>query len=249
MFDYSKIPHGHYDKVLDGKMGMRRFWHFHKFDSVLRALKENSFTKLIDLGCFAGSFIGRFIDDLNESCVGVDILDEQIKFANKHYSNKIKRFETIKDFSSLKKSHYQEYFDALTSIEVIEHLTRDQISELFDAISYIGKPGACIIITTPNYFSVWPILEFLLNRFSDVDYTEQHITKFNYFNFEKKLKEIYPNFSDEFRVVYKTTSHFLTPYISVFNYKFALWLSQKIKGTKWKLPFGSMILLKLEKIN
>lgn len=246
MFDYSKIPYGHYDKVLDANGGMRKFWHHHKFDSVSRTIHEESYKCLLDIGCFAGSFIGRYCPNENMH-YGVDILNNQIKYANEYYSNEHKKFYAIEDLTDITNLKNITKVDVVTFIEVIEHLTNEEIEKFCKAINDKLSPSGRLILTTPNYFSIWPLLEYLLNKFSDVDYTEQHINKFNYFNIEKRLQKIYPSFYDEYEIIYKTTTHFLSPFLAIFNYKFAEYFSRKIKGKSWGFPFGLMILINLRK--
>lgn len=40
------------------------------------------------------------------------------------------------------------------------------------------RPGGRLILSTPNYGSLWPILERLVNRFGEVSYADQHITRY-----------------------------------------------------------------------
>jgi SAM-dependent methyltransferase len=40
------------------------------------------------------------------------------------------------------------------------------------------KPNGRLIVTTPNYRSLWPLIEFALERLSSVKYHDQHISKF-----------------------------------------------------------------------
>lgn len=247
-FNYNSIPLGFYDEILESKDGMRKFWHWHKFDSVKRLLILNPTSSLMDVGCFAGTFIGRFLQNTFRKKVGVDILENQIEYANAKYSNNNTSFVSISTFDELK-DKFSEKFQNITFIEVIEHLDRSQIKNYFDNIDEVTSIGSEMIITTPNYISLWPFLEYLVNKISKVKYEEQHITKFNYFNFEKKLAEIVPDFNEKYKIKVKTTSHFLSPFISILSYGLAVKISQIKSAQRWKNPFGAMILLKIEKIH
>ena len=48
-------------------------------------------------------------------------------------------------------------------------------------------PGGKILITTPNYHSAWPIVEFLVNRIGEVRYEEQHINRYGAKKLESHL--------------------------------------------------------------
>lgn len=246
-FDYSSIPEGHYDHVLENGSPMRKFWHWHKFSTVVRSLGKNENKSILDVGCFAGSFLKQLPGSEFYHQVGVDILDQQIDYVNKNHGTDFRSFKLIEDFFDIGKNFNGEQFDYVTLIEVIEHLTHDQVRAMLTNISKVLKPGGTFILTTPNYLSIWPLLEFLLNHISDISYEEQHITKFNFFNFSSKLATIYPDFHKEFSVEFKTTTHFLTPFTSLLNYDWSVKASKKITPDNWSFPLGPIILMKLTK--
>lgn len=246
MFDYASIPKGFYDEIFETSGGMRKFWHWHKFNSVTRALRSTKITSLLDVGCFAGSFLGRFMNDRNISCLGVDILEDQIEYASTHFENDLLKFKYIDNFDSLK--NLLMTFDAVTLIEVIEHLNALEIQKFFQNIDELLSVGGSLIITTPNYISVWPFLELMLKYCSDVSYEEQHLTKFSYFNFESKMEKIYPLFTKKYRVIDKFTSHFFTPYISILNYTLAVKMSEAVSPSRWYNPFGPILMIHLQKV-
>lgn len=249
-FNYDSIPIGYYDQVFLKKNGLRKFWHWHKFNTVLRCLKLNSSKSLMDIGCFAGSFIGRFVHDEFPKihCLGVDILKEQVEYAKNKYSSETVKFLYFSQFKKLHSEIQMQTFDSISCIEVIEHLNSNQIQELLNFIFNHSTSESEIIFTTPNYSSIWPILEFCINLFSDVKYEEQHLTKFNYFRFINKIQKIYPNFNSHFELDLLTTSHFFTPFISIFSFSLAQILSKSVQPIKWKNPFGAILIIKLKPI-
>jgi SAM-dependent methyltransferase len=155
------------------------------------------------------------------------------------------------DYTAIPDGHYDRVlrvetrFDCITLIEVIEHLTAEEIRVLFGHIARLLKPGGKLIVTTPNYASTWPLLEQLLNRFGDVNYEEQHITRLNYFNFERRLAEVYPRLREEFAVELKTTTHLLTPFLAGLSFRLARALSRLVPSTHWRVPFGNLVLVSL----
>jgi 2-polyprenyl-3-methyl-5-hydroxy-6-metoxy-1,4-benzoquinol methylase len=241
-FDYSKIPRGFYDDVLRGPDGIRKFWHYHKFDSVLRFIpkeyQRNNKT-ILDFGCFAGSFLGHISEECFPRQLGIDILEEQISYAKETYQTSFRNFElyenALKNLEGLKKE-----FDVITLIEVIEHLHDSEIEELIMVLSELLKPNGIILITTPNYLSLWPVLEFFLNRFSDISYEEQHLTKFTYLNLESKLKRMVPSLKLSCQAI--TTSHFISPLVAGISYRTSLSMATTIPAALWKNPFGNIIL-------
>lgn len=240
-FDYSRIPEGYYDSILSGPDGMRKFWHYHKFDSVLRYMPESQGQprSILDFGCFAGSFLGLVSEDLFAKQVGVDILPSQISYAKKKYGTAFRDFRAVDPNPPLGE-FVSEKFDVITLIEVIEHLDRAQIEKLLRDLCDRLKPDGRIIMTTPNYLSLWPVLEWMIGRMSDVQYEEQHLTRFHFYNFEKKVKSISGHLNLECEK--KTTTHFITPYVAAVSYPLAVKMSQAISSANWNNPFGSLIL-------
>ena len=247
-FNYDSIPDGYYDRILDKSSSLRRFWHYHKFYTVINVIGKCKNKTILDLGCFAGSFLKLLPSPAFEYQVGIDILEPQIKYAKINYENEFRKFYFIKDLDDILNILSDQYFDFITLIEVIEHLNNDEIANVLRICSRLLKPGGHLILTTPNYLSVWPFLEFFINRFSDVKYDEQHITKFNYFNFDSKLSKIYTPLYDEFKPCLKTTSHFLSPLLAVLSFNSAMVVSKIIPPTMWRFPFGALAILKLQKL-
>ncbi|HEX4383571.1 MAG TPA: methyltransferase domain-containing protein [Myxococcales bacterium] len=242
-YDYAAIPDGHYDRVLREGNPIRRLWHLSKFERVLNELPRTPGQSLLDIGCFAGSFLSMADGRRFSRQLGVDVLPPQIDYANAHYGNAYRSFQSLKSITGL--SIIRERFDCVTLIEVIEHLTAAEIRVLFSQTARLLERGGKLIVTTPNYASTWPLLEQILNRVSDVSYEEQHITRFNYFNFEKRLEEIYPALRDEFAVELKTTTHFVTPFLAGVSFELASKLSRLLPSAHWRMPFGNLVLASL----
>jgi 2-polyprenyl-3-methyl-5-hydroxy-6-metoxy-1,4-benzoquinol methylase len=244
-YDYTAIPDGHYDRVMREGSGIRRLWHLSKFERVLDQLPRQPGQSLLDIGCFAGSFLSLADPARFSQQLGVDVLPAQIDYANRNYGTTYRRFRALKSITGL--SGLDTRFDCVTLIEVIEHLTAEEICVLFAHIARLLKPGGKLIVTTPNYASTWPVLERLLNRFGDVNYEEQHITRLNYFNFERRLSAIYPRLGDEFAVELKTTTHLLTPFLAGLSFRLARALSRLVPSTHWRVPFGNLVLISLSR--
>ncbi len=240
-FNYAAIPIGFYDSVLRNGSPIRRLWHLSKFERVIACLPRSEHQSLLDVGCFAGSFLSMVGADRYERQLGVDILPAQIEYASAHYGTDFRRFRHIADIADLE--NIDEAFDCVTLIEVIEHLTPEQVALLLERIASRLKPGGQLVLTTPNYASTWPLIEFLLNHVSDVKYEEQHVTKFNFFAIERQLRRLYPPFADQFEVELKTTSHFLTPFLAGLSFKLAYRLSRLVPHRRWHHPFGNLVML------
>ncbi len=244
-FDYSKFPDGYYQTVMETGNPIRQAWHRQKFQRVVDCLPAGTSQSLLDIGCFAGSFLS-LVDGKNFSRqVGVDILPSQIEFANRRFGTQFRTFRYCPSISQLELA--DEKFDCITIIEVIEHLTGEEIRQVLAKSVNLLKPGGRLIITTPNYTSAWPLLEILINRMSEVSYEEQHITKFNYFNIMSKLAAIAPESMRDLGLEFKTTTHFVSPFLAHLSLDFSAKISSLFKHRHWRFPFGNLILLSMLK--
>ena len=241
----SEIPVGHYHEVMETGHPVRRAWHILKFTRVLE-LCDLGPGAIIDVGCFAGSLLSLATPDRFPRQLGVDILPDQIAWANEHFGTEYREFKHTPSLDSLRS--LKSTFDYATSVEVIEHLTATEIRELFLGVARLLVPGSGrFVLSTPNYVSTWPVLELLLNKMSDVDYSEQHITKFTFFSLEKKLREIVPELDRYFELELKTTTHFISPFMAMFGVDTAKTVGSIVPHQKWRMPFGNLVLFRLKR--
>lgn len=244
-FDYQAIPIGYYQQVVETGNPIRRAWHLQKFQRVLECLPKTPGQSILDIGCFAGTFLSLLPQSSFSRQTGVDILEKQVAYANERFGTPYRSFRYISHIADL--AQIDEMFDCVTLIEVIEHLTEDEIRELFRQISDKLTTNGRLVLSTPNYASCWPLLEIVVNRLSEVSYEEQHITKFNYFTCVKKMQRISTILAEDFRLVGKTTTHFISPFLAAISLRTAMSLSQMLSFHRWKNPFGNLILLSFQK--
>ena len=243
-FNYDSFPSGYYHDVLERGHPVRKAWHLQKFERIISLLAPTE--SILDIGCFSGTFLSLIPNTSAHRQVGVDILKNQINFAKEHFENEFRTFYFIENIADIE-STIQEKFDVITIIEVIEHLEVADIAKIITSAHRLLKKGGRLIITTPNYSSAWPAVEFLINLFSEVNYEEQHITHFSFFNIQKKLKRIIPGFDGFFDLDVRTTTHFISPFLAAFSFDFAQRLSQSIDHFRWRFPFGNLILISFRK--
>jgi len=240
VFDYSAIPQGHYDRVLREGHPVRRLWHLSKFERVLDSLPARPGQAILDVGCFAGSFLSLADPIRFSRQLGVDILPAQVSYAATRYGTAFRRFRHVRSIADL--GGLAERFDCVTLIEVIEHLEAAEIRELLGHLARALVPGGKLVVTTPNHASAWPVLEMILNRLGDVSYEEQHLTRFSYFDLERRLAELYPPLAAQFELAVKTTTHLVTPFLAALSFRAAHRLSRAVPHSKWKMPFGNLVL-------
>jgi 2-polyprenyl-3-methyl-5-hydroxy-6-metoxy-1,4-benzoquinol methylase len=200
---YQEIPPGYYDEVYATGRGTQWFWHHHRFARVAERLPARM-RRLVDLGCGPGTFLGH-LDDRFDEALGVDIAVPQIEYARQRYRRAGLEFR-VADLVDLAADSG---FDAAVSIEVIEHLPAADAQRLLAALFDLLEPGATLVLTTPNYRSAWPLLELLVSRIGPVDYTVQHINRFDRHRLARTLSAV--GFSDVEVHTFFVVSPFIAP--------------------------------------
>jgi SAM-dependent methyltransferase len=167
-YDYDKaIPAGFYDEIHQRRAGVRFFWHDLKFRAM--AVRLEGAGKVLDIGCGPGTFIGNYLGGVD--CLG-DFSASQIDYANRRYGAARHRFST----QAL--AELDERFDAITMIELIEHLPPAEARRLLAEARGLLSPDGRLVVTTPNYRSLWPLIEWGVNLVSPVSYEQQHINRY-----------------------------------------------------------------------
>jgi SAM-dependent methyltransferase len=236
-FDYNSIPPGYYfGAMLKGKPP-QRFWHEEKFREVIDSIPQDSGV-VLDIGCAAGSltYLAASLRP-NLHITGVDVSSAQIDFANSTIAPMAKN-ATFLSISPDRLPFPDSSFQAVTCVELIEHLNNSENARLMAEVFRVLRPGGTWIVTTPNYHSLWPLLELALNLWSPVKYNEQHLTRFH----KRSLRLHLENAG--WKVELLRTFFVLSPFLA--------WISQGIAGSlhslekRLALP-GSLLLAKVRK--
>jgi 2-polyprenyl-3-methyl-5-hydroxy-6-metoxy-1,4-benzoquinol methylase len=180
---YDAISPGYYDQVYRRGQGVQWFWHHHRFGVVAEGLPAGA-RRIIDLGCGPGTFLGHLQRPF-ERALGIDIAAAQISYAQEHYGRPGLEYR-VGDVTGLDRA---ERFDAAVSIEVVEHLRPADAQPFLRAIHDLLEPGGTLVLTTPNYRSFWPLLEWLVSRIGPVDYLEQHINRFDRHRLRREVEQ------------------------------------------------------------
>jgi len=214
-YDYDKaIPAGFYDEIHQRKAGVRFFWHDLKFRAV--AARLDGVGKVLDVGCGPGTFVGNYLSGVD--CLGIDFSALQIDYANRRYGSAEHRFSTqvLADLD--------ERFDAITMIELIEHLPPADARRLLAEARGLLSPQGRLVVTTPNYRSLWPLIERGVNLASQVSYERQHINKYGRGRLAAELAQA------GYAKVDVGTAVGLAPFAAVLGRRPAQWLDSVERG-------------------
>jgi len=172
-FDYDRLPAGYYDRAYHAGAGVQSKWHRLKFARFARAIAGHR--RHLDIGCGPGTFIGSLDEDAHDS-LGIDIARPQIDYAEGRYGGPGRAFRAV---AAGPLPFADASFDAVTLIELIEHLPHAANVELLGEALRVLKPGGRLFVSTPNYASLWPLVERLVGPAGGIDYRAQHITHYH----------------------------------------------------------------------
>ena len=225
------IETGYYDRIFLKKKGIQSAWHNIKFNFFKEKIKTKKLH--LDIGCGPGTFINM----LNKTSVGIDISKNQISYAKKKFKNKKFNFKQFRKKIPLRSNSV----DTISLIELIEHLNNRDLIYLIKECKRVLKKDGIIHLSTPNYYSFWPVLEILINFFSSLSYKHQHINKFN----RKKLLKFFTK--NGFFIKQYETFIFISPFLALFSFKISINVSKFEKILKMFFP-GFLMYLEIKKI-
>ena len=142
---------------------MQRFWHGGKLtmiDQLIRPhLKADS--RLLEIGCGAGNLLLQAAVR-GSYPVALDLAKQALTFVRSRLREAKSGAEAPRDFLCIQSigellPFASESFECILLSEVIEHLEVPQIS--IKEAARVLRPGGQLLVTTPNYRSLWPLIE------------------------------------------------------------------------------------------
>jgi SAM-dependent methyltransferase len=122
---------------------------------ILKSLQGNGARHVLDLGCGNGAFTG-LLSEHGYAVEGIDGSGSGLQLATQSYPHIAFHQQ---DLSAELPLRFRERFDAVVSVEVIEHLLLPRL--LIDNAWRALKPGGLLILTTP-YHGYWKNLAIAL---------------------------------------------------------------------------------------
>jgi len=194
---------------------LQRNWHRNKF-RMLSNYFENFPNllekKILDIGTGSGNFELLFHNKFKK-IVGVDYNDEALSFLKiKLDELQIMNVELfMQDITRFDKNVFRDKFDFIILVDVIEHIKLEQAQKLISELVYLLTNNGIILVITPNYNSLWYVIEMVLDKFSIVPKFkgEQHLCKYN----PKNLTDLFLN--NNLKKIYLTTFN-TNPFLAIF---------------------------------
>jgi 2-polyprenyl-3-methyl-5-hydroxy-6-metoxy-1,4-benzoquinol methylase len=235
--DTVKISGAYQYKALREGNAVQRFWHYSKQLAINRLLPPNSHETVLDVGCGSG-VISFFLSKYGAHVIGIDGNPDAVRFATDNFSKSNTKFVValIDD-----KIEFEKMFDKIYCLELIEHIYINQAEIMLKTLFNNLKQGGKILLTTPNYKSFWPLIEWLMDKFqlSPPLTHQQHVEFYN----KEKLEKLCTNIG--FQIENIATNCLVAPWIAPLSWK----LAEKLNDIELRLPlkFGSILIFLLKK--
>ena len=211
----------------------QRSWHREKLlilDELTSAVRPGS--RALDAGCGSG-VLAEHLGSQGWTVVGVDANKDAVSFASEAYGSARVSFA----HGYLDELQFGTEFDLVISFEVVEHLTHDQVNTFLGAAYSALRPGGRLILTTPNYSSAWPAIEWACDRMTFLPNMDgdQHITRFSIPSIGEALRRA------GFEVDRTTTFSTLGPIAGLFSPRLQGRLSSAER--RFGFRFGNLLLV------
>ncbi len=138
----------------------QRFWHYAKLRSIDALLPPQPGDLVLDVGCGSG-VVTSHLGTHGARAIGIDANPGAIEFARQQFASESVSFQLglVDDHFSI-----ESRVDKIYCLEVIEHIYRPQALSMLGGFRDALHPGGHVFLTTPNYRSMWPLIEWLMDR-------------------------------------------------------------------------------------
>jgi len=231
--DTTKIPGDYQYHALTQGNAVQRFWHHSKQLAIRRFLPPAEGDHILDVGCGSG-VVASFLGQSGATVLAIDGNEDAIAFATRQFSRPNVNFKLglIEDLAGLD----QRPFDKIYCLELIEHIYLNQTRELFKQFGALLKPGGEVLVTTPNYHSLWPMIEWILDtaKLAPQMSEHQHVEFF----YASKLEKL--GVEAGFEIKRSSSMCFVAPWLAPLSWR----LAEKVDGFESKFPFhpGSVLI-------
>ena len=119
----------------------------HIIKNILKS--ANSEINILEIGCGEGNLMQYLKNKFNCKILGIDISTKQVALAREKNLNVI----NLDIFEYLDSLEDKKIFDLIILVDVIEHLSKNRVEELFLRLSKTLKKNGSVIFKFPNGYS------------------------------------------------------------------------------------------------
>jgi ubiquinone/menaquinone biosynthesis C-methylase UbiE len=186
--DYKNIQGNYYDNAHSKNAHKSQsFMYNTREDYFIEFMELKGTENILDIGCGSGTFVKRLAQKYKKAkFCGADASEAVIKFANKTNTKKNLRFVS----APIEKLPFKDNsFDSVIVSHLIEHIKEPK--KALKEVKRVLKKKGILFLTTPNYFSLWPLAEIVFDKtIANDGYSldEQHISRFTHFSIKKSIR-------------------------------------------------------------
>lgn len=230
------IPGSYQFNAAQSRNPVQRFWHYAKKTAIDTYSPPFPNAFILDVGCGSGVISNYLAMNFHTKVIGIDSNKDAISFAKKNFPSAQFICRYVDDELTL-----HEQIDYIYCLELIEHIYPEQAKILLNNFYRLLKPKGKIFLTTPNYRSIWPLIEKVMDnlKLAPKLANDQHVT----FYVPRDFVNLITN--SGFTITHLGTNCMLAPWIAPFSYRAAQWINRQELQSK-KL-MGSIIIAVAEK--
>jgi len=174
------IPGDYQYRALRSKNYLQASWHRNKLVALDRVVSFGNHDRVLDIGIGSGNFEFAFFNRV-KTITGIDYHESAVNFARgKLKELRIKNVQLrVADATSISNLRAAQ-FERIVMVDVIEHISEENAKRVVAGIKKVLVPGGKAVIVTPNYGSVWAIVEKVMDMFKVVPTFsgEQHVCQY-----------------------------------------------------------------------
>lgn len=223
--DTIKIGGDYQHKALTQGFRAQRFWHHTKMLAIGRHLPAASGDIIFDVGCGSG-VVADFLGRSGAQVTGIDGNPDAIAYARNHFARPNVSFVEGHVDHSLPTTTP---VDKIYCLEVIEHIYRNQAVDMLRAFHRALRNGGEVFLTTPNYRSMWPVIEWMLDHSGLVPVMAEH--QHVEFYHRGKLSALFKECGFEVRMIISVS--LLSPWTAIASWR----LAEQVLRLESRLPF------------
>lgn len=226
-FDYHSVAGDYQYRAMHSGHPMQRFWHRGKLamiDELLHPYLQAG-SRVLEIGCGAGNLLVQAAVT-GSYPIGLDLSLQALTFVRTRLREALSSPQPIRGFACIQSIGESlpladSSVDCVILSEVIEHLEAPQVS--IREATRVLRPGGRLLVTTPNYRSFWPLMEWIVDRMNMAPKMggEQHISKFHPASLRRLMGEC------GLRAEYFGTIYLLSPFFSLLS---AGWARKQLEG-------------------
>jgi ubiquinone/menaquinone biosynthesis C-methylase UbiE len=216
-FDYHSVAGDYQYRALHSGHPMQRFWHRGKLTMIDQLIRPHlgAGSRLLEVGCGAGNLLLQATVS-GSYPVALDLSMQALTFVRSRLEDASSSTEAPSGFSCTQAIGESlplkdNTFDCVLMSEVIEHLEAPQIS--IREAARVLRPDGRLLVTTPNYRSFWPVMEWAVDRLNMAPKMagEQHISRF----YPSSLKNLLTE--SGLMIEYAGSIYNLSPFLSLLS--------------------------------